>query len=197
MANYDLSSDPISSFQHWYRLAREREDAPDAFTLATLDSLTGFPSARIVLLKGIDEGRFVFYTNYGSPKCADIDKFPHVAAVFYWPKSMRQVRIIGRAIKCSLEKNQHYFNSRPFQSQVASRISKQSEPIEDRKKLVDNYHEGLRIYQNSEISIDNLWGGHFILPQSFEFFCYGEYRLNDRFLYEIGDPDWKIVRLQP
>ena len=130
----DLPEDPIRAFSFWFEEAMLHCQEPNAMCLATADR-EGRPSARMVLLKGLDRGGFVFFTNYLSRKGQEIDANPHAALVFYWAELERQVRVEGILSRLTPLENDTYFHSRPHGSQIGAWASMQSEPVESREKL--------------------------------------------------------------
>lgn len=195
--NYSLTNNPIESFTNWYQDAKKVEDNAEAMTLSTIFADQKRPDSRTVLLKGISDKGISFYTNYESKKGQELDKNNEACILFYWHKSKRQVRVQGRVVKMSEDESRSYFSSRDRQSQLASYMSHQSHPIEDKNALLQKL-ENLKVeFENKEIPLPKTWGGYFFIPYEFEFFVYGDYRINDRFLYELKDGQWSITRLQP
>jgi pyridoxamine 5'-phosphate oxidase len=169
----------------------------NAVTLATADKL-GRPSARIVLLKGVDQRGFIFFTNYGSRKGRDLEENPNAALVFYWPEQERQVCISGPVEKLSHEESDIYFQSRPKGSRLGAWASKQSEPVKDRAALEERWKEFQKRYPGDEIPMPPFWGGFVITPVRAEFWQGRPSRLHDRFSYEKQDDGtWRIDRLSP
>lgn len=197
LINYFLNKDPLESFIHWYNDAKKVEQNPEAMTLSTIDSLHSRPDARTVLFKGVKEGRLTFYTNYNSNKARELQANNEACLLFYWHVSKRQVRIQGRVHKMEQEKSKEYFSSRDRQSQLASYISDQSSPIEDKEALLKKLNEAQKTFEEKEVPHPAHWGGFYFEPYEFEFFVYGEYRINDRFLYTKKNNDWTVIRLQP
>lgn len=195
--NYSLSADPLASLKNWYEDAKKVEDNPEAMTLSTLFAESKRPDARTVLLKGISAQALSFYTNYESKKGQELEKNNEACILFYWHKSKRQVRLQGKVVKMTQEESRSYFNSRDRESQLASYMSEQSHPIEDKNALIKKLEETKKRFEGQEIPLPKSWGGYFFTPYEFEFFVYGDYRINDRFLYELIDSQWKITRLQP
>lgn len=195
---YLLTSNPIDSFEKWYELAAEKDLSHDAFTLATATP-DGDPSARILLLKGLGPGaQYRFYTHSSSQKGHELEQNPRACMVFYWVKSERQVRINGIVKKLSRAQTADYFSSRAHQSQLASFVSDQSQEIESRERLEEKFNSALEKYNESEVPLPEHWQGYELVAHSYEFFVYGEHRLNDRFLYmKDKDGSWSISRLQP
>lgn len=217
----DLSADPIVQFRRWFEQAlgartsgrlrgtairlyknllglgsAERIDV-NAATLSTVDT-QGRPSARVVLLKGVDERGFIFFTNYDSRKGCEIAGNPNVAMVFYWPDQERQVCIAGQASKIPSTESEAYFKSRPRGSRLAAWASRQSEVIENREVLESQWRELQAKYPGEDVPMPPNWGGFVIAPVRIEFWQGRPSRLHDRFRY-LKQPDgkWLIERLSP
>lgn len=189
---------PISLFQRWFQDAsREDLPLPDAVTLATTNK-DGRPSARMVLVKQIDERGFVFFTNYRSVKARELDSNPFAALVSYWPQLERQVRIEGTTERISAEESDQYFQTRPRDSQIGAIASPQSDVIESREHLERRFAELEEIYRGQRVERPAHWGGYRLKPSRIEFWKGRPGRLHDRLLYEIQeDGTWTIKRLAP
>lgn len=198
LSKYNISKDPISTFTEWLEHAKEVDDNPEAFALATA-SKDGIPSVRYILHKGVDDsGCFRFYTNYNSDKASDLDTNPFASMAFFWRNSSRQVRIEGKVAKISLKDSTKYFHSRDRLSQIASAVSNQSSKIESREVLLEKHSSYLESIGENEVPYPENWGGYSLCPTKIEFFIYGEYRLNNRFLFTKNDENcWDTERLQP
>ena len=191
----DVPLDPLVLFSQWLDEAIERGlPEPNAMTLATV-SAEGHPAARVVLLKEVSEGGFVFYTNYQSAKGRELAASPHAALVFLWLELQRQVRITGRADKISPMASDAYFAIRPRNSQIGALVSPQSRIITGREVLEKEFDELNR--KSGEISRPANWGGYRLVPKSIEFWQGRENRLHDRLLYTGHGNDWEINRLAP
>lgn len=190
--------DPISFFQRWFGEAfASGSRLPDAATLATA-SKDGRPSARMVLLKQVDERGFVFYTNYRSSKAKELEQNPRAALVCYWVGLDRQVRVEGSVEKISPEESDEYFRSRPRESQLGALASPQSEVIENREVLERRFRELDESYRGREVARPEYWGGYRIRPERIEFWSNRPGRLHDRILYERQpEGSWSIKRLAP
>lgn len=193
-----IDPDPIKQFQEWFDDAiADGLKLPEAMTLATATN-GGKPSARIVLLKQVDERGFVFYTNYRSQKADDLDTNPNAALVFYWPQHDRQVRIEGTVTRVSAAESDDYFQTRPRDSQIGALVSPQSEVISGREVLEERARELEEAYLDKTVERPSHWGGYLVTPQRIEFWKARPSRLHDRLVYELqSDGTWRISRLAP
>jgi pyridoxamine 5'-phosphate oxidase len=196
-----VADDPIAQFRDWFDDALDAEvHEPNAMTLATA-APDAAPSARIVLLKGLDERGFQFYTNYESQKGRELAQNPHVALVFWWPPLERQVRIEGRAERLPDEESTDYFHRRPRGSQLGAWASPQSRVVESRKALEQTLEEVTAEYEDAdEIPRPAHWGGYVVRPTALEFWQGRPNRLHDRLRYRRDDvdaADWTLERLAP
>jgi pyridoxamine 5'-phosphate oxidase len=194
----ELAPDPIAQFQKWFREALHAQlPEPSAMTLATANKLAE-PSARIVLLKGVDERGFIFYTNYGSQKAAELIENPPAALVFHWPELERQVRISGKTNQLSRDESEDYFRTRPRASRLAAWASKQSQVVGSRGELEEKFAEVDRCYPGESIPLPCDWGGFVVAPTQLEFWQGRPSRLHDRFRYTKQAAGlWIIERLAP
>lgn len=194
----ETDPNPFIQFQTWFDQALNSDlPEPNAMTLATADS-QGKPSARIVLLKGLDETGFVFYTNYKSHKAQQLAKNPTAALVFWWAELERQVRIEGTVEKVSQAESEEYFASRPIGSQLGAWASPQSRVIESRRVLEEKTWELEQKYANQEIPKPPHWGGYRLIPIEMEFWQGRPNRLHDRLCYnQQSDGSWLRERLAP
>ncbi len=193
-----LPDDPFGLFALWMDDARSSGTIdPTAMTLSTVDG-DGFPSSRIVLLKKIESGALLFFTNYESRKAHEIAAGSRVAAHFYWPETERQVRFEGTASKISENESDRYFQERPFASKIAALVSPQSRKIPGRSFLEKAFREQLKEYQeNDHIPRPSDWGGYAINPVRIEFWQGGKHRLHDRIEYTVNGDKWSRIRLAP
>lgn len=194
----DLASDPVEQFEAWFQEAEEAGVAqPGATALATA-TRDGIPSARMVILRGLDEAGFVFYTNYESQKGQELTANPHAALVFYWQEVGRQVRVAGRVSRVSREESRRYFEGRPRRAQLAAWASDQSDVIPSREFLEQRL-EQIRIeYEDEDVPLPPYWGGFRVSPDKVEFWQQRPDRLHDRFRYMREDSgQWRIERLAP
>jgi pyridoxamine 5'-phosphate oxidase len=194
----DVDPDPLVEFRRWYRLAEESGiPQPDAMTLAT-STADGAPSARMVLLKGVDDQGFVFFTNYESRKARELAENPRAALILYWVALRRQVRVTGRVEPITPDESEAYFRSRPFGSRLAAWASRQSSLIPDRSVLEDEYRRLEAEYADGDVPLPPYWGGYRVTPDTVEFWMGRENRLHDRLRYRRGDRgEWVIERLSP
>ena len=191
--------DPVAFFHKWFKEAESSQITEiNAMTLATSDS-NGMPHARIVLLKGLDEGGFVFFTNYDSNKGVEICQNKHVALLFFWKELERQVRIEGVVEKVSASESDEYFHSRPAGSRLGAWASPQSRPIEHRNILDLNYAKYEKEFSSIDIPRPAHWGGYRVIPSSIEFWQGRASRMHDRILFEKHDgvEGWSRSRLAP
>lgn len=217
----DLAADPLAQFQSWFSQASATQSGgrlrrigialyklwqavlghipvdPNAMVLSTVSN-TGQPSARTVLLKGVDLRGFIFFTNYGSRKGREIADNPNASLVFYWPDFERQVCISGTVTKLDREESEAYFASRPKGSRIAAWASSQSDVVADRKQLEDKWQEMAARFPGDQVPLPPNWGGYVLAPARVEFWQGRPNRLHDRFAYvkQTGG-SWHIERLAP
>ena len=221
LSRSDLEADPLVQFRRWFDQAAAARTsgrvrkfligiyksvlqisgmAPmevNAMTLTTSDA-QGRPSARIVLLKGVDERGFIFFTNYESRKGRELAANPNVALVFYWADMERQIGVMGVAQKIPQAESEVYFKSRPRGSQLAAWASHQSEPVENREVLDQRWRELEAQYAGKDIPMPPYWGGYVVTPHRMEFWQGRPSRLHDRFAYvRQSDSSWRMERLSP
>jgi len=192
-----IDREPINQFKRWFEDAvASGMKLPEAMTLATA-TRDGKPSARVVLLKGVDSDGFVFYTNYRSAKARDLEANPHAALVFYWSQFDRQVRVEGTVERVSKEESRAYFKTRPRESQIGAWASPQSNVIENREVLEARVAELEQLYGDGELECPEHWGGYRVKPTRIEFWKGRLGRLHDRIVYERDGTHWNINRLAP
>ncbi|SMO45076.1 Pyridoxamine 5'-phosphate oxidase [Gracilimonas mengyeensis] len=193
----DVDANPIHQFESWLTEALESQvPEPNAMTLATVDAKSK-PHARIMLLKGVDERGFIFYTNYGSDKGSDLESNPNAALCFLWLELERQVRVEGLIEKLPREESKEYFHSRPHASQLGALASNQSEVVENREYLEKKIESLEGEYAEGEVPMPDTWGGYVLKPTAVEFWQGRRSRLHDRVKYERAGDDWIIKRLSP
>lgn len=195
----DTPPNPIALFERWLDEAiRAGVDEPTAMWVATV-SPQGRPSGRTVLLKEVEDGKFVFYTNYESRKGRHLAHNPFASLSFVWHALERQVHIEGRVEKIAPEKSDLYFQSRPYKSRIGARISPQSQPIAGRGFLIRRFVRETVSQGRGEVKRPAWWGGYAVIPDRIEFWQGRANRLHDRILYTLqpADGSWKKERLAP
>lgn len=192
-----VPDDPIKQFQLWFEdvLKNETND-PTAMVLATVDA-KGHPDSRVVLLKGIEDGNFLFYTNYESAKSVQIQNKPYAALNFYWPQMARQVRVRGQVKPVSKEQSDQYFSSRPIKSQFSAIASPQSHEIPNRESLEKALNELIQQHGQEPVIRPDYWGGYMVIPDEIEFWQGRDNRLHDRIHYCRQKDVWMHHRLAP
>src|SRR4249919_2099673 len=196
MDGQELADDPLALLERWLAEAREAAPMADAMTLATADP-SGRPSARIVLLRGLDERGLTFFTNRASHKGDDLRRNPRAAVVFHWWELGRQARVEGFVEETSLEESSTYWASRPRASQLAAWASHQSKPLAGREELDAQFAEASRRFSSEDVPLPSFWGGYRIVPEQVEFWAHRESRLHDRIRYLRTDEGWARERLAP
>jgi pyridoxamine 5'-phosphate oxidase len=193
----DVDPDPIVEFQRWFADARATGDPlPEAMNLATA-TRSGIPSARMVLLKGVDARGFVFFTNHESQKGKDLAENPRAALVFYWGKLGRQVRVSGTVSQVTSAESDAYFRNRPLESRLSAAASPQSAVIPSRDVLEKRVDE-LRRQYDGDVPRPSFWGGYRVSPESIEIWLHRENRFHDRLRYtRQGAGAWRLERLAP
>jgi pyridoxamine 5'-phosphate oxidase len=198
-----LVANPIDQFKVWLQEAEAAEIfEPNAFVLGTID-VAGKPTARTVLLKGLDEVGFLFFTNYLSRKGGALETNQKVSAVFGWYSMYRQVLIEGVAHRVPGADSDEYFHSRPHESQVAAWSSHQSQPIDNRAALDAQFADAIAKFEGTDVPRPEYWGGYRIVPTRIEFWKGRSNRMHDRIVFErsvdaMETPgEWNIQRLQP
>jgi pyridoxamine 5'-phosphate oxidase len=193
----DVDTDPIRQFERWFAdAAAARVPEPNAMTLSTA-TRDGVPSARIVLLKGVDANGFAFYTDYRSRKGAELAENPLAALTFLWKEIERQVRITGSVSRVSTEESEAYFRTRPPGSRLGAWASHQSAVLASREELEARVRDVAVRFPDGDVPLPPHWGGFRIAPDEIEFWQGRPSRLHDRLLYRRGERDWEICRLSP
>jgi pyridoxamine 5'-phosphate oxidase len=198
LAEADVAPDPVVQFGRWYDDARSAGLVePSAMTLATATA-GGVPSARMVLLRGVDRRGFVFYTNYESRKAAELAANPLAALVFWWGELQRQVRVEGRVERTSREESAAYFRTRPPASRLSAWASPQSRVIPGREVLEERVAEVAADHPDGDVPLPPFWGGYRLVPEVVELWQGRPNRLHDRLrYYRAADGAWRIERLAP
>jgi pyridoxamine 5'-phosphate oxidase len=222
LSRNDLERNPFTQFSKWFQEAAETRFSgswlrriaigfykwlqlvfgkppvdTNAMVLATAGK-DGRPSARTVLLKGVDQRGFIFYTNYDSRKGLELTENPNAALVFYWPDLERQICISGPVARLPLEESEAYFNSRPKAARIAAWASKQSTVVDSRAELEEKWQWMSARYPNEAVPLPSYWGGYVLAPDRIEFWQGRPNRMHDRFRYtKRADQSWRIERLAP
>lgn len=197
LAEEDVDVNPIAQFNKWFAEAQRAEVAePNAMSLATSTS-DGFPSARIVLLKGVSDEGFVFYTDYRSQKGQELTANPKAALCFFWQPLERQVRIAGTVERVSRAESAEYFASRPIGSRIGATASVQSSVLKSRADLESRVSDLQQRFESGEVPLPDHWGGFRVIPQSIEFWQGRSSRLHDRIKYTRSVTGWALSRLSP
>lgn len=193
----DLAADPLVQFRRWFdEVAEAGLHQPEAMVVATVDGV-GRPSARQVLLRGVDTG-FLFFSNYRSRKGRELAGNDNVALVFTWNELSRQVRVTGSATRLTDVESDDYWATRPRGSQLAALASEQSEVIDDRDALEARWHELTVDHEGREVPRPEWWGGYRVEPREMEFWHGRANRMHDRFRYaRAPDGTWHVDRLSP
>ena len=198
LSQRDLDLDPIAQFRIWLEDARTAGiQFPETMALATADP-EGRPSVRHVLLRGLDQRGFVFYTSYESRKGRELAGNPWAALAFYWRELERQVCVTGTVERTTREESEAYFRTRPREARLGAWASRQSAVAASREELDDRYREIEQRYPGEDIPLPPHWGGFRLLPDTIEFWKGREHRLHDRIRYtRRPDGAWTIERLYP
>lgn len=193
----DLATDPFAMFTRWFDAAREAGVLePNAMVLSTA-SADGQPSARTVLLKGLTDHGFVFFTNYESRKGVELAANPHCCLLFGWYELQRQIRIEGVASRISRTETEEYFASRPRDSQLGAWASSQSSVVGSRAELESAYDAAERRFAGGDVPTPPHWGGYLVTPERVEFWQGRRSRLHDRLEYRRDGRGWRTARLAP
>ncbi|HKI86278.1 MAG TPA: pyridoxamine 5'-phosphate oxidase [Thermoanaerobaculia bacterium] len=199
MTSTSPNPDPLARFREVFAAAEaagSNEVDRTAMTLATADR-AGHPSARIVLLKGVDERGFVFYTNYDSRKARELEENPFAALCLFWPSLDQQVRVEGRIERVTGEESDAYFAQRPRESQLGAWASRQSETLTSRQELLTRLHDVEKRFAGAAVIRPSFWGGYLLRPEWMEFWQRGDFRLHHRTAYIKDDDEWRIEELYP
>lgn len=194
----DVAANPVAQLKKWLEEAGAVTSPVEtnAMCVATADA-AGHPSARMVLLRGLDDRGLIFYTSYFSRKGRELIENPHAAATFYWPALERQIRIEGSVTQISDDESDAYFESRPRGHRLSAWASEQSEPVESRTILDERMQHFDDRFEGEDVPRPHSWGGFLIAPSRIEFWQGRPNRMHDRIVYERNGRDWSISRLQP
>lgn len=195
LSEEDAGTDPYALFSHWFDAASQTEEEPNVMIVST--STDNKPQTRVVLLKEVMNGDFVFYTNYQSNKGRAIEKNPFVSLLFFWQKLQKQVRIEGYATRVPEHVSDEYFYSRPIESQIGAIASLQSEVLDNRISLEQKVEELNLYYKTNPIKRPESWGGFAVKPSHFEFWQGRSSRLHDRICFDLNNSNWERTRLYP
>jgi pyridoxamine 5'-phosphate oxidase len=196
LSEAQADADPIRQFERWFEDAlRAKLPLPNAMTLATVTP-AGAPSARIVLLKGVEQGAFLFYTNYLSRKGRELEQRAQACLLLLWSDLERQVRIDGVVQKVTSTESDAYYATRPLGARLSAWASAQSAPVATRKILEDSMEQVRRQYGDQPPRPAN-WGGYRVMPQEIEFWQGRADRLHDRLRYRRKGDNWAVERLSP
>jgi len=192
-----VSNNPIEQFKLWYQQAIDMKiHEVNAMTIATAMP-NGIPSARIVLLKEVDNNGLIFFTNYEGRKGKELEQNPNAALLFYWKELEQQIRIEGKVIKTESKESDNYFNVRPLESKMSAIASRQSEVVQNREDLEERWVKCLKDNYEKKVKRPEYWGGYRLIPERIEFWQGRTNRLHDRILYTKIKSEWKIERLEP
>ena len=193
----DCDANPELQFDRWFENSvNSKCDEPNAFVLSTIAN--NKPRARVVLLKGIHHGKFVFYTNYQSAKGNELSNNINVSMTFLWLPLHRQVRIEGTLQKVETRLSDEYFQKRPRGNQIGAIASPQSQKVSSRAELEKYFHETeIKYSSQTELTRPQHWGGYAITPEYFEFWQGRDNRMHDRIVYEKNSQSWHLGRLAP
>lgn len=195
-----LPADPFALFAEWRELAAGAEPWRGSPMVLSTVAADGCPSSRVVLLRGVADGAFQFFTNYDSRKGGELAGNPACSVVFWWPSQVRQVRIEGLAVCLPDAVSDAYFASRSRASQIGAWASPQSAEIDSRAALAAHVEAMETRFADTDVPRPPTWGGYGVIPRKIEFWQGGEARLHDRFRYtrrDDGKPTWHITRLAP
>ncbi len=196
MDEREIDANPIAQLEAWLLEARGVVPLPEAMALATVGA-DGKPSARMVLLRGLDERGLTFFTNRTSRKADELREHPSAALVFHWWELGRQVRVEGRVETASIEESEAYWMTRPRPSRIAAWASPQSQPLAGRAELSARVAEAEARFDGGEVPLPEFWGGYRVVPETIELWEHHDDRLHDRIRYVREGRGWRRERLAP
>jgi len=190
---------PLELFKIWMSEAEKREiNDPNALSLATTNKNNNEPSVRMVLLKGLSDRGFVFYTNLNSPKSHDLKNNPKAAMCFHWKSLQRQIRISGNVTQVTDEEADKYYNSRPYESRIGAWASDQSKVISNKNELLKKIEKYKKKYKDEKkLPRPKHWSGWCLNPSTIEFWLGDKYRIHERLKYNKISNNWKKEILYP
>jgi pyridoxamine 5'-phosphate oxidase len=192
----ELDPDPVPQLRAWLEEAGSSSPRPDAMVVAT-STPDGRPSARVVLLRGLDERGLVFFTNRESRKGRELAANPRAAAVFHWWELGRQVRVEGEVEEIAREESETYWRTRPLRSRLAAWASQQSRPLTGREELEARVADAELQFGDEDVPLPDFWGGFRIVPEVVELWTHRDDRLHDRVVYRLTATGWERERLAP
>jgi pyridoxamine 5'-phosphate oxidase len=197
LSEADLGPEPMAEVERWADAARAAGVRDwDAMVVATCDT-AGVPSARVVLLRGLDERGFCFYSSYDSRKGRELADNPCAAIVLHWREQGRQVRAVGAVTRLTPEESSAYWHNRPLASRLSAWASRQSEPVDDRATLEAEVAAVATRFREPDVPLPPFWGGYRVAPDEVELWQHRDDRLHDRIAYRRTGARWTRTRLQP
>ena len=197
LSEAEVGSEPMAEVERWVDAARAAHVRDwDAMVVATCDA-AGVPSARVVLLRGLDARGFCFYSSYESRKGRELAENPRAAIVLHWREQGRQVRAVGAVTRLTPEESSAYWRNRPLASRLSAWASRQSEPVDDRAALEAEVADVAARFGDAEIPLPPFWGGYRVTPDEVELWQHRDDRLHDRIAYLRAGEGWTRTRLQP
>lgn len=200
LSRKDMPANPIQKMEEWLQEAIDNKVIEPTAIIVATSTPDGHPSARTVLVKEINDGKIIFYSNYESRKGKQINSNPHVSVTFLWHQLERQIHVEGICKHVAPEVSDAYFEKRPYKSRVGARISPQSQPIPNRAFIATEFAKESLKYTGTfrKVPRPDNWGGFEVTPSRIEFWQGRESRLHDRFLYQLQeDGSWSLDRLAP
>ena len=188
---------PFEVFKDWFDEAKKNEESyPEAFTLSTV-SKDMQPSSRTLLIRGISDTHYTFFTNYDSKKGVELEENSKASMLFYWKSTKKQIRIQGQCKFSSKKVSDDYWNNRPYESRLHAYVSQQSKSIEIEQSKINELFKNVRSEHPLEIPRPKNWGGFDLTPDYFEFWEEGEFRWHKRICFDLKDNEWLVSRLYP